>query len=760
MAEADFQTFTSIMDALVRISLTVQVSEEEEEGVHSPPSSPIGAAEAAGLTGHPELSSIPSRHCTAGTTESPNLSHQAVTPQTPDRTPGEERVQLGTYPGRRRREGPPPAMLFPCPSCQRDVELGERGLSDCLRNLTLERIVERYRHTVSLGAGAVMCQFCKPPAQLEATKGCTDCRASFCNECFKLYHPWGTPRAQHEHVAPTLSFRPKVLTCPEHDQEKLHFYCKSCQRLLCPLCKLRRAHAGHKITPVANAYQALKVEITKSVGYILSNQETVQSQITQLEAAITQTEMNSGSAREQLCQSVRELCAALTDRQGVLLQALDGARLRRVEALTVQVTERQSLLEHAGLLAFSQELLKETEPPCFLQAARLIPCFFVFLIVLFPALLSSLPVFLSPKFFLSPFSELSLSRSLLYLLLLSTSSLSLFSFSFSSFLPLSLLSLSLSCLSCLSLSSLSPSPVFPASFPSFSRWKSPFLLSPSSALSYLSSSPLSLLLSFLSLPLFLSLLSLLSVLNFFLDSRWGFHGDRLVLGKEQRGARSVPGVPLLQAADRALTSCHLTSDLLIGDVAVTQGRHYWACAVDPGSYVVKVGVGLEARLQEWFHLPQDMASPRYDPDSGHDSGAEDATLDSPPPFCFLTVGMGKVLLPQGVNNCPSNATSPRDPPSQPPPPTPHSPPAITAPLPPRLGVCLDFEKGRVSFYDGVSLRLLWEGPVDCSAPVCPAFCFIGGGALQVQELVANRSAEQPPPRRVTIQSRAVTNLGN
>lgn len=25
---------------------------------------------------------------------------------------------------------------------------------------------------------------------------------------------------------------------------------------------------------------------------------------------------------------------------------------------------------------------------------------------------------------------------------------------------------------------------------------------------------------------------------------------------------------------------------------------------------VQVGVGLETKLQEWFHLPQDMASPR------------------------------------------------------------------------------------------------------------------------------------------------------
>lgn len=68
----------------------------------------------------------------------------------------------------------------------------------------------RYRHTLSLGSIAIMCGFCKPPQSLEATKGCADCKSNFCNECFKLYHPWGTPRAQHEHIPPTNHFRPKV----------------------------------------------------------------------------------------------------------------------------------------------------------------------------------------------------------------------------------------------------------------------------------------------------------------------------------------------------------------------------------------------------------------------------------------------------------------------------------------------------------------------------------------------------------------------
>ncbi|KAK3508384.1 hypothetical protein QTP70_026022 [Hemibagrus guttatus] len=167
---------------------------------------------------------------------------------------------------------------------------------------------------------------------------------------------------------------------------------------------------------------------------------------------------------------------------------------------------------------------------------------------------------------------------------------------------------------------------------------------------------------------------------------------------------------------------------------------------------MEVGVGLESKLQEWFHLPQDMASPRYDPDSGHDSGAEDSS-DSLPPFTFLTMGMGKIYLPTSANTQHgtvnhrdiSNGNSPS------------SPTGVTYPLPPRLGVCLDVEKSRVTFYDAHSLRPLWEGPVDCSAPICPAFCFIGGGALQLQELVANRNVDQTPVRRVTIQSR-VTKL--
>lgn len=108
-------------------------------------------------------------------------------------------------------------------------------------------------------------------------------------------------------------------------------------------------------------------------------------------------------------------------------------------------------------------------------------------------------------------------------------------------------------------------------------------------------------------------LHLLPVLHFFLDGRWGASRDRLAISKDQRAVRSVPGLPLLLAAERLLTGCHLSVDVVLGDVAVTQGRSYWACAVDPASYLVKVGVGLESKLQESFQGAADVISPRSGP---------------------------------------------------------------------------------------------------------------------------------------------------
>lgn len=81
-------------------------------------------------------------------------------------------------------------------------------------------------------------------------------------------------------------------------------------------------------------------------------------------------QVNSGVANEQLNQCVSELRGVLAERQGSLAMTLEGAHAQRASSLNAQLSEKQSLLENAGLLTYTQELLKETDQPCFVQAAR------------------------------------------------------------------------------------------------------------------------------------------------------------------------------------------------------------------------------------------------------------------------------------------------------------------------------------------------------------------------------------------------------
>ncbi|XP_077455596.1 tripartite motif-containing protein 46 [Stigmatopora argus] len=768
MEDTELKSFTSIMDALLRITFNMKNMEKElrcpvcNDMVKQPILLPcqhsvclLCAADVLVQRGFPPPDLPPEPRSPASTPNSRSPRQpRRPTPRTPDHLERVLRTACSTYPGRRRKDTAPPPMPFPCPTCQKDVALGEKGLTDCPRNLTLERIVERYRLTLSLGSMAIMCAFCKPPNSLEATKGCADCKANFCNECFKLYHPWGTPRAQHEHILPTNNFRPKVLTCTEHEQERLQWYCCTCRRLLCPLCKLRRAHQGHKVLPVTQAYQALKDQLTKEVSYILANQETIQSQITKLEEAIKQMEANSAVALHHLSRCMQDLAVSIAERHGFLSVALEGSRGRREEALSAQLSARHDMLEHAGMLAYTHELLKETDQPCFVQAARVTHNRLVKAITNLQCFsLSADPSF--RHFHLDAEKEIKLITGVEFIRaplapVIDTQKTLAYDQLFLCWrLP----------------HDSAPAWHFSVEFqrrtgasgdtwggtrsPNASRaWQKLDEVRGTSAIVdqlqidsvyvlrvrgcnkagfgeyseevYLHTPPA-------------------PVLSFSLDSRWGLHSDRLALGKGQTYARSVPGLSLLKVADRTLTSCNLTADLLVADLAVSQGRHYWACSVEPGSYLIKVGVGQEMKLQEWFHQPQDMASPRYDPDSGHDSEAEDS--QDLPAFYFLTMGMGKILLPRGHTRTNAKPAHP-----------------YMIPLPPRLGVCLDCDDGSLTFYDAHSLRVLWEAHVDCSAPVCPAFCFIGGGALQLQDLVASRVIEEEPlQRRVTVKNCA-TNL--
>eukprot|EP00062_Callorhinchus_milii_P012380 gi/632959356/ref/XP_007895574.1/ PREDICTED: E3 ubiquitin-protein ligase TRIM36 isoform X1 [Callorhinchus milii] len=624
----------------------------------------------------------------------------------------------GTHQGWKRTIHSQGVTTFPCPSCKHDVDLGERGISGLFRNFTLETIVERYRQAAR-AAVAIMCNLCKPPPQ-EATKSCMDCKASYCNECFKLHHPWGTPKAQHEYAGPTNNFRPKILMCPEHEMERVSMYCEVCRRPVCHLCKLGGSHANHKVTSMSSAYKILKDKLSKSISYLISKEDQVKTQIFQLERMIQHTESNGEKAKEETINLMDRLSNILVQRKVEMVHSIEETHSSKLERLRSQMDEYQGMLEYSGLVGYAQEVLKETDQSCFVQTAKQLH-------TRIRTATESLKTF-------QPAAEPSFTE---FTLDTSREEELLKHLSFTYVPEAPLIDLKESHLYNQGLICWQQ----PSGTPSVDHYRleyrkldqegdSPWVCtedveSTSKTIPGLDIDSVYLFrikgckksvysnyskeVSFHTPPA--------PVLRFLFDERCGYNCDRLVLSKQRDSVESVAGLPLLLGAERIVVGSYMSLDFIIGDTGVTKGKYYWAFQVESFAYLVKVGVASDAKLQEWFHSPRDINSPRYDQDSGHDSGSEDTSSDLSQPFTFVTLGMKKLFIPKG----PSSSS------------TEHF--ARTVPLPDRIGVCLDYDKGKVSFYNGDNMKCLYERQVECSGIMYPAFGLMGAGLIHLDEFI-------------------------
>ncbi|XP_030639923.1 E3 ubiquitin-protein ligase TRIM36 isoform X3 [Chanos chanos] len=621
-------------------------------------------------------------------------------------------------PGWRRSSVTPRVTTFPCPGCQHDIDLGERGISMLFRNFTLESIVERYRQAAR-AAVAIMCNMCKPPPQ-EATKSCMDCKASYCNECFKLHHPWGTPKAQHEYVGPTTNFRPKVLMCPEHEMEKVNMYCEVCRRPVCHLCKLGGSHANHKVTSMASAYKILKEKLSKSIHYLISKEDQVRSQISELDVLIRQTEENGQLAERRANEHFERLFETLQERKTEMLRSIEQSRNRRLDKLRGQVDEYQGMLENSGLVGYAQEVLKETDQSCFVQTAKQLH-------IRVQRATESLKTFQPAanssfdEFILDTSKEEALLKDLCFdgvpdppMIDLSRSRVyneGLIHWR----LPEDTLPTDHHVLEYRKVDSegeghwQAADRVYGASTVVCDLDTGSVYAFRVRSCRNTMHSPYSPEVTFHTPPA--------PVFGFLFNEKCGFSAERLMLTKRRDSVESVAGMTFLLAAERVQTGSYICLDYIIGDTGISQGRHFWAFRVEPHSFMVKVGVASDSKLAEWFHNPRDTSSPRYDHDSGHDSGSEDTCYELSQPFMLITVGMGKLFIPKASVGAAGDHGN------------------RVLPMPQRVGVCLDYDAGRVFFYDADSMRCLYERQVDCTGTMYPAFGLMGSGAVHLEEFI-------------------------
>ncbi|NXE81847.1 TRI36 ligase, partial [Cochlearius cochlearius] len=635
-----------------------------------------------------------------------------------------DRIDRISRTGTKRNSLTPRSSLFPCPGCQRDIDLGERGINGLFRNFTLETIVERYRQAAR-AAIAIMCDFCKPPPQ-ESTKSCMDCSASYCNECFKIHHPWGTVKAQHEYVGPTTNFRPKILMCPEHEMERVNMYCEICRRPVCHLCKLGGCHANHRVTTMSTAYKTLKEKLSKDIDYLISKESQVKAHITQLDLLLKETECNSERAKAEASHSFEKLSHVLEEKKSAALRAIEASKNLRLEKLQMQAEEYQGLLENNGLVGYAQEVLKETDQSCFVQTAKQLH-------VRIQKATESLKSFrpAAETSFEDFVVDIAKQEEILADLSFHSNGLEIPEINEEKSRMYNKALISWECPG-----KTDSADIYVLEYHKLNReeesapWQEIEVCSKSKVISDLDDdssyafrvrgykgsicSPWSREVILRTPPA--------PVFSFLFDDKCGYNSERLLLNPRRTSVESRAGFPLLLGSERMQVGCYTTLDYIIGDTGIAKGKHFWAFHVEAYSYLVKVGVVASNKIQKLFHNTHDVTSPRNEQDSGHDSGSEDAFFDSSQPFTLVTLGMKKFFIP-------TTPAAPKDPASR------------ILPLPSCLGICLDCEEGKLGFYDAGGMKCLYECEVDCSGVMYPAFALMGGAAVHLEQAVTAKYGE-------------------
>ncbi|NWS45873.1 TRI36 ligase, partial [Probosciger aterrimus] len=467
-------------------------------------------------------------------------------------------------------------------------------------------------------------------------------------------------------------------------------------------------------------------KLSKGIEYLISKESQVKAHITQLDLLLKETEFNSERAKQEAFQSFEKLSHVLEEKKFAALKAIEDSKNLRLEKLQAQAEEYQGLLENNGLVGYAQEVLKETDPSCFVQTAKQLH-------VRIQQATESLKSFRPAA--VSTFED--------FVVDIAKQEEILGDLTFHSYgleIPeineLQSRMYNKALISWEWPGKRDTADTYVLEYHKLNRekesavWQEIDVCSKSKVISDLDNDSSY---AFRVRGHKGSICSAWSrevilhtppapVFSFLFDDKCGYNSEHLLLNPRRTSVESRAGFSLLLGSERVQAGCYMTLDYIIGDTGVSKGKHFWAFHVEPYSYLVKVGVVSGNKMRKLFHNTHDVTSPRYEQDSGHDSGSEDAFFDSSQPFPLVTLGMKKFFIP-------TTPAASKDAASR------------ILPLPSCLGICLDCDKGKVGFYDAGSMKCLCECKVDCSGMMYPAFALMGSAAVHLEEPVTPKYGE-------------------
>ena len=248
-------------------------------------------------------------------------------------------------------------QMFQCPICEQNTSIPEGGASVLPQNLHLGFEVEVAGYMSKMTSNSdVACDQCAEGSSDPAVVFCCACHhflCAFCLEHHKRNRIWskhnmvGLDQEGARQLHTTMKPGDHYCSQPNHEDNKLNFYCETCSLLVCLHCTTV-THKSHSVKEISTVAKTHQIEISGALEDVKEVVTKLTGAIDENKRMIEQVEISKRNAFLAINQAFETLQQTLEERKKTLLSELEAISLSKTTALTLQKEQFEKMVGDIG----------------------------------------------------------------------------------------------------------------------------------------------------------------------------------------------------------------------------------------------------------------------------------------------------------------------------------------------------------------------------------------------------------------------------
>eukprot|EP00731_Ephydatia_muelleri_P034027 Em0045g12a len=248
-------------------------------------------------------------------------------------------------------------QMFQCPICEQNTNIPVGGASVLPQNLHLGFEVEVAGYMSKMTSNSdVACDQCAEGSSDPAVVFCCACHhflCAFCLEHHKRNRMWskhkivGLDQEGARQLHTTMKPRDHYCSQPNHEDNKLNFYCETCSLLVCLHCTTG-THKSHSVKEISTVAKTQQMEMTGALEDAKEVVTKLTGAIDENKRIIEQVEISKRNAFLAINQTFEILQQTLEERKKTLLSELEAITLSKSTALTLQKEQFEKMVGDIG----------------------------------------------------------------------------------------------------------------------------------------------------------------------------------------------------------------------------------------------------------------------------------------------------------------------------------------------------------------------------------------------------------------------------